>query len=123
MEEIPVGVYEHYKGQRYLVLGEVPHEETGERLVLYRPEGKYDPCSVRSKLKTEFLETILVEGTQIPQFKFISPMNEATQSAQGPEIVNFETPEEAVADFARKHIGGSGPRPYGSDGCSFNSRQ
>ncbi len=98
MDEIQTGVYQHHQGQRIVVLGEVPNDETGERMVLYRPEGKYDACLVRSKPKTEFLETILLGGAQIPQFKFISPVNEPTQSAQCSQ-------------------------PYEPDGCSFNSRQ
>ena len=30
------GIYEHYKGNRYLVIDTVMHSETEERMVLYR---------------------------------------------------------------------------------------
>ena len=31
-----LGIYEHYKGKRYKVLGVVHHSETTEELVLYK---------------------------------------------------------------------------------------
>ena len=33
------GVYRHYKGGLYEVLGNAVHTETGEKLVIYRPVG------------------------------------------------------------------------------------
>ena len=37
MEKIRKGVYRHFKGNQYLVLGEATHSETREVLVLYIP--------------------------------------------------------------------------------------
>jgi len=34
--EIKTGIYQHYKGPRYEVLGVVKHSETEEELVMYR---------------------------------------------------------------------------------------
>lgn len=36
-EQLQCGVYEHYKGKKYLVLGVARHTETGELLVVYVP--------------------------------------------------------------------------------------
>ncbi|MGH9944329.1 MAG: DUF1653 domain-containing protein [Pyrinomonadaceae bacterium] len=36
-DRLPCGVYEHYKGRRYLVLGVARHSETGADLVVYVP--------------------------------------------------------------------------------------
>ena len=33
--ELPCGVYEHYKGKRYLVMGVARHDTTEETLVIY----------------------------------------------------------------------------------------
>lgn len=33
--EVQTGIYRHYKGPRYMVLGVVRHHETDERMVLY----------------------------------------------------------------------------------------
>ncbi|MBL7805122.1 MAG: DUF1653 domain-containing protein [Saprospiraceae bacterium] len=36
MSTIPTGVYRHYKGKFYLVLGEARHSETEEQMVVYQ---------------------------------------------------------------------------------------
>jgi len=38
MSDLAVGRYRHYKGQTYTVIGVAQHSETGESLVVYRPE-------------------------------------------------------------------------------------
>lgn len=34
---VKAGLYRHYKGKYYEVIGEAKHSETGELLVVYRP--------------------------------------------------------------------------------------
>ncbi len=71
MKAIIPGIYEHYKGKKYRVIGEAKHSETMEDLVLYEP--LYDSISrywVRPK--EMFLEEIEINGKTIPRFKFIS---------------------------------------------------
>jgi hypothetical protein len=36
-ESLRCGIYEHYKGQKYLVLGVARHTETGELMAVYAP--------------------------------------------------------------------------------------
>ncbi len=70
MKVIP-GIYEHYKGKTYRVIGEVKHSETMDDLVLYEP--LYESISkywVRPK--EMFLEEVEVVGKKIPRFKFVS---------------------------------------------------
>jgi hypothetical protein len=38
VSDLVVGRYRHYKGQTYSVIGVAQHSETGESLVVYRPE-------------------------------------------------------------------------------------
>ena len=38
MSDIASGRYRHYKGGEYTVMGVAQHSETGEALVVYRPE-------------------------------------------------------------------------------------
>ncbi len=70
--KIKSGVYEHYKGEKYRVLGVAKHSETLEDLVIY--EALYD--NKMSKLwarPTEmFAEEVEIDGQKIPRFKFIS---------------------------------------------------
>lgn len=37
LEKLPQGIYRHFKGNNYDVLGVAVHSETGEQLVVYRP--------------------------------------------------------------------------------------
>lgn len=50
------GVYQHYKGDYYIVEDIAKHTETGEELVIYR--GLYEDAPLWARSKTMFLEEI-----------------------------------------------------------------
>lgn len=66
-----LGVYEHYKGKKYNVIGVAKHSETLEDLVIY--EALYD--NKTSKLWARpismFNEEVEVGGKKIPRFKYL----------------------------------------------------
>ena len=61
-----VGVYRHYKGQRYQVLGTARHSETLEPLVVYR--ALYGEHGLWVRPLAMFVETVLVDGKSVPRF-------------------------------------------------------
>jgi hypothetical protein len=68
------GIYQHYKGKIYHVIGTATHSETSEALVVYR--GRYDdpelgrrPLFVRPL--PMFLEDVEIDGTIVPRFTYI----------------------------------------------------
>ena len=68
-ELIPLGLYRHYKGKYYSVLGFAKDSETMHTMVLYVPlygEGGYwvRPLSM-------FTEQVDVDGKIMPRFKFM----------------------------------------------------
>lgn len=69
--DFKLGVYEHYKGKRYRVIGVAKHSETLEDMIVY--EALYD--NEMSKLWVRpllmFLEEVDVAGTRVPRFKYI----------------------------------------------------
>ena len=73
MSKIVTGIYEHYKGKRYEVIGVARHSETREELVvykaLYKTEFGKDSLWVRP-LKM-FLEMVEVNGKKVARFKYI----------------------------------------------------
>ena len=64
---IPVpGIYSHYKGNRYEVLGVAHHSETEEALVVYR--ALYGEYGLWVRPLAMFTETVEVQGEPVPRF-------------------------------------------------------
>ena len=68
-EKLPLGKYEHYKGNQYEVIGVAKHSETLEELVVYR--ALYGEHGLWVRPLKMFLETVEIDGKKIPRFKFI----------------------------------------------------
>lgn len=66
---IPLGIYEHHKGNHYEVIEVARHSETLEPLVVYR--ALYGERALWVRPFGMFLEEIDVDGKQIPRFRFI----------------------------------------------------
>ncbi|MFV0314330.1 MAG: DUF1653 domain-containing protein [Anaerotignum sp.] len=66
MELVIEGIYEHYKGKKYCVVGQAKHSETLEDMVVYRQ--LYGEHGLWVRPKDMFLETIEVDGKTIPRF-------------------------------------------------------
>jgi hypothetical protein len=60
------GIYRHYKGQRYRVLGTAYHSETLEPLVVY--QALYGDHGLWVRPATMFTETIELDGEPIARF-------------------------------------------------------
>lgn len=68
---IEAGIYEHYKGKRYEVVGVGLDSETTKPVVVYVPLYKSDvPFWIRSY--EMFLEFVEVDGKKVQRFKKIS---------------------------------------------------
>lgn len=65
------GIYRHYKGQEYQVLGTVRHSETEESLVVYRC--LYGDYSWWTRPAAMFAEHIDIAGKRVPRFEFVRP--------------------------------------------------
>ncbi|MFA5997286.1 MAG: DUF1653 domain-containing protein [Candidatus Paceibacterota bacterium] len=66
---IQLGVYEHYKGNQYRVVGVARHSETMEDMVVY--EALYGDHGLFVRPLGMFLENVVVEGVTKPRFKFV----------------------------------------------------
>ena len=66
------GRYRHYKGNEYIVLEVAKHSETLEEMVVYRQDYGEQGLWVRSK--EMFLETVEVDGQEVPRFQFVEPI-------------------------------------------------
>ncbi|MGY8767792.1 MAG: DUF1653 domain-containing protein [Pirellulales bacterium] len=64
-----LGLYRHYKGNNYTVLGVAKHSETTEPMVVYRQE--YGERGLWVRPQGMFLETVEVNGQVVPRFQWI----------------------------------------------------
>lgn len=64
-EPLP-GRYRHYKGNTYEVIGIARHSESGELLVVYRPE--YGERALWVRPRAMFLENVTIDGRELPRF-------------------------------------------------------
>ena len=68
------GLYQHYRGDLYQVIGLSRHSETLEELVVY--QALYGNYGLWVRPYKMFTETIEVNGHPMPRFKFIKPLLE-----------------------------------------------
>lgn len=80
MEEPLPGIYEHYKGKRYKVLGIGYHSETLEKLVFYQAlyeSEDFGKDVFWARPVEMFQEKVTVGGQEVPRFTFIGNELEA----------------------------------------------
>jgi len=77
MVSIKTGIYRHYKGNEYHVLGIAMHSETREVCVLYKP--LYE-CEFEYFVRpfAMFSESVSIDGVLVQRFSFIGPYEEST---------------------------------------------
>jgi hypothetical protein len=63
---LTAGIYRHYKGQRYRVLGIAQHSETMEQVVVY--QALYGDYGLWVRPAAMFCETVELDGEPIPRF-------------------------------------------------------
>lgn len=67
------GIYQHYKGQYYELIGTAKHTETLEEVVVYR--ALYDRMELWIRPLKMFTEQLHINQKKIPRFKFHSNQN------------------------------------------------
>lgn len=67
---LKLGIYEHYKGLRYQLLSIARHSETLEEMVVY--QALYGDRGVWVRPLNMFVETVEIDGKEIPRFKRVS---------------------------------------------------
>lgn len=68
-----IGLYQHYKGNLYHVIGVGRHSENLEELVIYR--GLYADYGMWVRPKALFEGTVEILGDIVPRFKFIKELD------------------------------------------------
>src|SRR5205085_676573 len=101
MTTVQPGRYRHYKGNEYTVLDSARHSETLEELVVYRQE--YGDHGLWVRPSHMFLETVEVEGCEVPRFQAV-PAHDEKQSEITANIfseIPTHLPKELVQTLIR----------------------
>jgi hypothetical protein len=70
---IKLGIYRHYKGQDYQVIGSARHSENEEALVLYHPlYGNESDREYWVRPLAMFTGTVSLNGREVPRFTPVS---------------------------------------------------
>ncbi len=64
------GIYEHYKGKKYQLIGIADHSETLEKMVIYK--ALYDEEKLWVRPASMWNEIVEVDGKRISRFSLIS---------------------------------------------------
>lgn len=66
---LDLGLYKHYKGKIYEVIGIATHSETLEKLVVYKATYQKESESLWVRTLSMFTEEIVVEGKKVRRFE------------------------------------------------------
>lgn len=66
---VRLGLYQHFKGNRYIVNGVARHSETLEEYVIYTREG--NPEDVWIRPAAMFLEDVVANGVVVKRFTYL----------------------------------------------------
>lgn len=78
MTSVPAGVYEHYKGNHYLVLGVARHDPSDEPMVVYVRLYERDGIPMTCRPLSDFTANVeLGDGSSVPRFRFIDQSTSA----------------------------------------------
>lgn len=69
---IQLGLYQHYKGNYYQVIGLARHSETLEALVVY--QAFYGDFRLWVRPLELFMSTLMHDTQEIPRFKFVGEL-------------------------------------------------
>ncbi|WP_371364221.1 hypothetical protein SRRS_50300 [Sporomusa rhizae] len=73
LDRIQPGIYRHYKGKQYHVMGQATHSETMESMVIYR--ALYGEYQLWIRPSVMFSETVRFEGREVPRFALEVKLN------------------------------------------------
>jgi hypothetical protein len=71
MIDIKAGVYKHFKGKYYLVLGLARHSETDEKFVAYIPLYTMKGPRITVRPIESFFEMVEKDGMKQPRFLYV----------------------------------------------------
>ena len=92
---IQPGLYQHYKGQFYQVIGLSRHSETMEELVVY--QSLHGDFGLRVRPLALFTGNVEIDSQQIQRFKFVREIfSHAPAELRSASEINYNTKSSTV---------------------------
>jgi hypothetical protein len=66
------GIYKHYKGKLYKLIGIAKHSETLEELVVYKALYQEEGKNLWVRPLKIFMEEVEIDGKKMPRFEFFT---------------------------------------------------
>ena len=73
--EVKPGIYQHYKGNKYRVIGVAKHSESLEDMVVYEPLYDNKMAKLWVRPLEMFLGEVEINDEKIPRFKYIGEVH------------------------------------------------
>lgn len=70
-DALPLGIYRHFKGMEYEVIGVATHSETREEQIVYR--ARYGGYGLFVRPRAMFVEKVTRDGITQPRFAYVAP--------------------------------------------------
>ena len=67
--DVEAGLYKHYKGSIYEVVGVARHSETLEQMVVYKATYQAEGENLWVRPLKMFTETVLIDGVEVKRFE------------------------------------------------------
>lgn len=73
-KKLKCGIYRHYKGKEYKLIGLAKHTETLEDLIVYQglyKSEEFGDNPIWTRPVEMFFDKVVVDGKEIPRFEFL----------------------------------------------------
>lgn len=97
MSVIEPGIYQHFKGERYRVIGVGRHSETELPLVCY--QCLYGDFDLWLRPLDNFLSPAEVDGVAVTRFEWLQPLSTADWLALGKALVSSAAPGSSNSEL------------------------
>jgi len=87
MDAIPLGIYRHYKGNQYEVIGFAKHSETLEDMVIYK--ALYGERGIWVRPMSMWEELVEIDGKVVRRFEYVDDKTENTRQDELNEALRF----------------------------------
>lgn len=82
MKTIKPGIYQHFRGKKYRVIGVAKHSETLDDFVVYEALYDNEVSKLWIRPLETFLESVEISGENVPRFKYFKEGEDIVSSVE-----------------------------------------